>query len=144
MQSLQSYSFRVCTEPAYCGSICCNATKYFGHFLLNHRLRLKRKGIGNDQASLCKWLKHSALWFRDYFCFDRTLVVFQPLSYPLAITQRLGGYSREVSLHSAVFTLFLSIEWITPCQLFSFPAAKPKQQKSYGFMPHKRLQYSLL
>ncbi len=63
--------------------------------LLLHKL--KREGIGNDKTSLCKWLKHSAYDFA-LVRFDRTLVVFQ-LSYPLAITQGLGGYFREVSLH---------------------------------------------
>ncbi len=43
------------------------------------RLRLKRKGIANDRASLCKPLKHSALYFAlaNIVIVDRTMVVFE-------------------------------------------------------------------
>ncbi len=41
--------------------------------------RLKRKGIGNDRASLCKPLKHYALYFAlaNIVIVDRTMVVFE-------------------------------------------------------------------
>ncbi len=62
------------------------------------------KGIGNDRASLCKPLKHSALYFAlaNIVIVDRTMVVFELfllLSYPLSVTERLGRYSREASLY---------------------------------------------
>ncbi len=61
---------------------------------MDHYHKLKRKGFGNDQAPLCKRLKHSSLYFAlaNIFVVDRFVCILTVSSSPITSDHSgLGG-----------------------------------------------------